>query len=395
MSNTRTQDIALDYVRSGIGKRRFIYWLGGVRSGKSYGATQCFVEHAFENATKDSSKLYLVLGYTSPQVLQIYSGYFKQIAKQEGLKCELSRATYDPSVILRDEDIGAEAKFIFRGADSKSKASTIQGLTIHGLLCDEVANLNRETLHQAEARISEPGALRVYTSNKTTPYHWSRKYYVDRIREHAINGIVLDAETRDNKNVSDDYIDEREAEYEGDTLDRFIHNKFTLDDEPLYSIPTISKADLHDNNKLATFYNLFLYHHDRGQEVVKTVYDITNQRTVILLGQSLTNSEVLQVDTGETCTLWVNSGRHYAIKELRKAGAMVRCYSPRHEDWKTQVIQESINRNRLVILDSADGLIEAVQLYNSPGYSDHPIINALEGTADMLRANLRLSTTTT
>lgn len=388
MSDTPTQIEALNYITCNEDKRRFVYWLGGVRSGKSYGATMAFIQHAMEGP-KDSNKLYMILGYTSPQVMTIYSNYFQEICKQEGLYCEICKATFDPHIFIKDEETGKQAKFICRGADCDSKASAIQGLTLHGLLADEVANLNRNTLHQAEARISEDGALRVYTSNKTSPYHWTVKYYVERIREKVIPGVILDAATQANKNVNNAYLEERELEYEGDTLDRFIHNQFTLDEQPLYKIPIV-QFDI-KNTRLVPYYNASLYHHDKGLEIVTCVYDLSDKRFVLTNGQSIKGQSDLQFEEPSKVNILINSGNGYVVGDMRRDGYKVKCYSPHHEDWKTQVILRAIECGQLVIDEDASNLIEAVQLYCDAGRPDHLIIHALEGMADMFRKNLKLS----
>lgn len=386
--NTPTQQQALQYIDQHQHQRRFIYWLGGVRSGKSYGATQCFIQHAFENAVKDKCKLYIILGYTSPQVVTIYSNYFEEICRQEGLKCEVSRCTFDPHILITDEDTGASAKFLCRGADCDSKASAIQGLTLHGLLADEVANLNRATLHQAEARISEDGALRVYTSNKTSPHHWSVNYYVNRIREKQIDGIVLDAETRENKNVNNAYLKEREEEYQGDTLKRFIQNSFTLDAEPIYKIPTIA-TDSELLKKEPFVSNVFVYYHETGYEAMITYYDSQKQQYVISDGKSFELNEDFLFDE-LTSTIWVNSGNSFVVNELRSSGHPIRAYVNGFYDWKLKAIQCAIKRGHLVVAEDAGPIIEAIQLYNTPRRYEHLIIHCIEGMADLLTRHLKL-----
>ena len=386
MANTRTQNKAIEYLGANIGKRRFIYWLGGVRSGKSYGATMCFIKHAFET---EGDKLYMILGYTSPQILTIYSKYFEEICKQESLECEVCRATMDPHILLRDPETGQTSKFLCRGADCDNKASAIQGLTIHGLLADEVANLNRATLHQAEARISEDGALRVYTSNKTSPYHWTVKYYEDRIRERVIPGLVLDAETRDNKNVSNDYLKERELEYTGDTLKRFIHNSYTLDAEPLYRIPVIS-SDIN----IIPEHNIFLYGHPLGCESLLVAFDSIGQRYVIVGGKSYANGDAVTIGNPDITTLWINSGNTYVRNQFKAMGYRVRTYVDGFYDWKLNTIQAAIERGHIAISDCkhAEGVNEAIQLYNRPRMPEHPIINCIEGMADLLKRHFKMRT---
>ena len=379
--NTPTQTEALNYIEANEGKRRFVYWLGGVRSGKSFGATQCFVKHAFQTP---GNKLYMILGYTSPQIVTIYSNYFAEVARQSGLVFEAGKSTFDPHILLKDEETGQEAKFICRGADCEAKASAIQGLTLHGLLADEVPNLNKTTLHQAEARISEDGALRVYTSNKTNPYHWTVKYYEDRIREGVIPGIVLDAQTSQNKNVSNEYLKEREEEYEGDTLRRFIHNDYTLDAEPLYQIPAVAIDGIPKES------NTFVYCHENGAEFIQTMFDNRHQRYVIVGGNSIGIGEQTSIDTPLNTTLWINSKNLFRMNDFKRLGYRVKCYADGFYDWKLKAIQCAVNRGHLAVWDKATSVIEAIRLYNCPRRYEHLAIHCVEGMADLLTNHLKL-----
>ena len=376
--NTPSQNEALNYVAKQQG-RRFIYWLGGVRSGKSYGAAMCFLKH-FEQLPDGESALYMILGYTAPQVCTIYSEYLAKMAKQEGFKCEVSKATFDPSVYITDEERGCSCKFMFRGADRDQKASAIQGLTINGLLCDEVANLNKATVFQAEARCSEDGALRVYTSNKTNPYHWTVSYYVNRLREKAIKGLLLDCDISENQHISDEYADERRSEYTGDELARFIDNSFTLDDTPLLRIqrgPNNSAgADL-----------VFIYSHEFGTEILT----LTPQHAGGFLITKAKSYDQGEDPFGQGLSTesryFLNASAPYVGKRLRAMGLSVRAYNDHGDvNYRVHTLQEAIKQDLLRVVDTkaGDPMLEAIELYSEAGRSDHPIITALEGTAEFL-----------
>ena len=298
---------------------------------------------------------------------------------------------------MRDDARDVEAKFLFRGADSERKAAAIQGLTVHGLLADEVGNLNRQTVHQAEARCSEGGALRVYTTNKTSPHHWTTKYYADRLREHAIKGLLLDCSLEDNPHVQTDYLEEREAEYEGETLDRFIRNEFTLDDEPLYRIPTVDPAEYVVDAGLCSY--ALVYAHDSGAELV-TVEQTGAPRYTITGARSYTQEQgvsklIEDLAVPAMNIVLINSDAVYASRQFRQAKvADIRAYcQPGYgtDAWRIAVMQEAIRQDLLAVDQrSAKHLLEPLDLYSADraGRPEHPIINAVESMADILRYQL-------
>ena len=144
-------------------ERGFIYWMGGVRSGKSFGSVMCLLEHM--RTRKD--KTYMVLCYTQSQGLTIFGKEIEKQAKTMKIECKVNRSAANPRVVFKDS--GNE--ILFKGADKIGRDRNIQGLTLDGLIADEIPLLNKDALHQAEARVSGIGGIRIYTSNKTTPYH--------------------------------------------------------------------------------------------------------------------------------------------------------------------------------------------------------------------------------
>ena len=374
--DTKTQQEALNYISQNKGKRRFIYWQGGVRSGKSYGSAMGMLEHALESP---GDKLYIILAYTSPQGMTIYSPYFQTLAKQQGLDCVVRRGTYDPHIMITHDQ--GSAKFMIRGADNDAKASAIQGLTIHGLLADEVANLNRATLHQAEARISEPGALRLYTSNKTSPYHWSTKYYVDRLQEGLIDGVILDSQTSDNKNVDNAYLEERKSEYQGDTLARFIDNKYTLDARPLY------KASIYGyeaNETINEESYCFIHKSPTGFDILRSQEDCDG-RIIIVSGKSCDGFDEDDIGNPATTRCWINSGQQYTPDWFHSRNYLLNTYLNGYKEWKLQVIQQAFESGKLNVAHDCATMLEAINMYSIPGKPEYQIIHALEGMSDMLR----------
>ena len=389
MTYTPTQIQALEYVSSNVeaSQRGFIYWLGGVRSGKSYGAVEAFIKAVDVRPynPKEADLSFLILTYSAPQGVQIFGEYFSVIAPKYGAEATVGVSNADPHILLTVRS-GLKAKFMVRGADSSRKASRIQGLTVDGLLCDEVCNLDRTVIHQAEARCSKEGALRIYTSNKTTPYHWTVHYYVDRLREGQIKGLVLDASIKENQNLDQSYIEEREKEYDGDTLSRFIHNKFTLDEVPLYKIEVVDPPS--DGEVL-----VFVYVDDKSINIVRALREPQTHTLTITDGQSYTqfdeDAALTYIVESNPSTIFVNAHNPYLIRKLRPI-ANTRIFSSISYEWKTNAIIEAAKRGLLFISSSANpSLIEAVHLHSQRVFKyDCKIIGALEGCADLFRHTL-------
>ena len=157
--------------------RLFQLLYGGVRAGKSTAAALGTTLHS----TARSGCEYIVGAYTQRQASAIFMPKYKIAAELLDLRYRESRATSNPHI-----EIGENLFSIYGGSDA-SRFKNVQGLTVAGLVLDEIPLLDREFMAQAEARTSERGALRIYTANKVHPYHWTTKYYYDRAKSWQDN----------------------------------------------------------------------------------------------------------------------------------------------------------------------------------------------------------------
>ena len=235
---TPSQQQAVAYLEAchKTGDRGFLWWSGGVRAGKSFGAMLLCMMHMRRRHGLQG----MILGYTQAQLIQIFGRYAEVIAEEWDVKVKLSRSTANPRITFPDWNV----EVLLRGADKVGRDKSIQGLTMDFLLVDEVPLLNKDALHQAEARLSGKGAFRVYTSNKQSPHHWTVKYYLRRIEQGLIPGKILDCGLSENQHVDSNYAAERAGEFSGNTLKRFIENEYSLDAPPLYVPKTAGKQGL-------------------------------------------------------------------------------------------------------------------------------------------------------
>ena len=207
------------------GERHFVLWYGSVRSGKTVGAVMAMLTHTIANP---DGGLYIIGVNTVRQGLSIIAPLAEHYAKELGVKTKVNRSASSPRIT-----VGNAEWLIFNGGE-RGRDSAVQGLTADGLFLDELALLNQDFVMQAEARVSKPAGLRIYTSNKTSPYHWTTLAYYDRAMAGGINAKLVDSDITGNQFLAQDYVAERSAEYDGEYLARFIRNEFALDFPPIY-----------------------------------------------------------------------------------------------------------------------------------------------------------------
>lgn len=371
---TPSQLQAMDALQDCLAKRErlFLYWMGGVRAGKSYGAAILLNEHIRNR----ENTLYMVLHYTSTQAINIYGAYIMNVAKAMGYEAKLSRAVADPHVSIQP----GNHKVLLRGADKMGRDKNIQGLTLDGLIVDELPLLNREAVHQAEARVSKPGGMRVYTSNKQSPYHWTVDYYVKRIQQGKIKGVVLDCDVTQNQHIDQSYIDERMGEYEGKTLTRFIKNDYSLDNDPIFKVP-IQSFPNPKGKKVAS-----LFAHEFGLEVIEAIWLDHDGKKHLWINNAI--SVGLDADwrpDDPLAMILLNRSFPRIGRRLRFLRNHVKGYNPEYSQPRTELLSMACNQGLLSIAPTEEPLLQAVNTYHEPGRYDMPIAVAFEALAYQFR----------
>jgi len=89
--------------------------------------------------------------------------------------------------------------YLFGGKDESSQ-DLIQGITLAGMLFDEVALMPQSFVNQAMARCSVDGAKFWFNCNPESPYHWFKEEILDKHKEQ--NLIHLHFTMNDNPSLS-------------------------------------------------------------------------------------------------------------------------------------------------------------------------------------------------
>ncbi|MCM1543995.1 MAG: PBSX family phage terminase large subunit [Ruminococcus sp.] len=121
--------------------------------------------------------------------------------------------------------------YIFGGRD-ESSAALIQGMTLTGVLLDEVALMPRSFVEQAIARCSPAGAKFWFNCNPENPLHWFFEEWIKKAKSK--NCLYLHFLMSDNPSLSDEVLARYESLYSGAFYERFVLGKWTATDGLVY-----------------------------------------------------------------------------------------------------------------------------------------------------------------
>ena len=115
---------------------------------------------------------------------------------------------------------GRENSFYLFGGRDEASASLIQGMTLCGVLFDEVALMPRSFVEQALARCSVEGAKFWFNCNPEHPQHWFYQEWIKKAAQR--NCLYLHFRMQDNPSLSEQVIRRYESLYSGAFYDRFV-----------------------------------------------------------------------------------------------------------------------------------------------------------------------------
>ncbi len=121
--------------------------------------------------------------------------------------------------------------YLFGGKDEGS-ASLIQGMTLGGVLFDEVALMPRSFVEQALARCSLKNSKFWFNCNPENPMHWFFEEWIRKANEK--NCLYLHFLMKDNPSLSKKVISRYEKLYSGAFYERFVLGKWVAVDGLVY-----------------------------------------------------------------------------------------------------------------------------------------------------------------
>lgn len=121
--------------------------------------------------------------------------------------------------------------YLFGGKDESSQ-DLIQGITLAGVMLDEVALMPRSFVEQALGRCSVSGSRYWFNCNPDNPYHW---FYTEWIKQaESKKALYLHFDMNDNLTLSEEVKNRYYALYSGNFFERYILGKWVAADGLVY-----------------------------------------------------------------------------------------------------------------------------------------------------------------
>ena len=146
---------------------------GAIRSGKTVCMSLSFVLWAMENF---SGQNFAMCGKTIGSFRRNVLFWLKLMLKSRGYRVTDHRAD---NLVEISRKGTTNYFYIFGGKDERSQ-DLIQGITLAGVFCDEVALMPESFVNQATGRCSVEGSKYWFHCNPDGPYHWFKVNWIDK-----------------------------------------------------------------------------------------------------------------------------------------------------------------------------------------------------------------------
>lgn len=198
---------------------------GAVRSGKSLCMFVSFIVWAMMNF-KNSS--FAVCGRTSSSVRRNLIVPYLPILSQLGYRCSFKLSGGNIKIRIG----GYENTFWIFGGKDESSQSLIQGMTLSGVMFDEVALMPRSFVEQALARCSVEGSKFWFNCNPSNPSHWFYNEWIKKSEQKK--ALYLHFTMEENPSLSKEMLERYENMYSGAFYERFVKGRWVAADGLIY-----------------------------------------------------------------------------------------------------------------------------------------------------------------
>lgn len=198
---------------------------GAVRSGKTLLMSFSFVAWSMN---KFDHQQFAICGKTVGSLRRNVVTVLKDALNGRGFKV-IDRQTENKLVISYKGKVNTY--YLFGGRDERSQ-DLIQGITLAGVLLDEVALMPRSFVEQAMARCSIAGSTLWFNCNPEGPNHWFYKELVLKAQEKKLIRIHLGLD--DNLSLSEEIKERYRSNFKGIFYRRFILGEWAFADGVVY-----------------------------------------------------------------------------------------------------------------------------------------------------------------
>ena len=216
---------------------------GAVRSGKSLCMFVSFITWAgcsFRNSS------FAICGRTASSVRRNLLQPYLPVLEDLGINC---RYEVSKNRIVTEMN-GRENTFWIFGGKDEASASLIQGMTLSGVMFDEVALMPRSFVEQALARCSVEGSKFWFNCNPSNPSHWFYTEWIKKCRQKK--ALYLHFTMRENPSLSKEVLERYESMYSGAFYERFVKGRWVAADGAVY--PMFGDGCMADCPKQCTRY---------------------------------------------------------------------------------------------------------------------------------------------
>lgn len=198
---------------------------GAIRSGKTLVMSLSFIIWSMFSFNKAQ---FAICGKTVGSLRRNLIGPLKDVLFSRGFKV-LDRQAENKLVISKNGQVNTY--YLFGGRDERSQ-DLIQGITLAGVLLDEVALMPRSFVEQALARCSVTGSKAWFNCNPEGPNHW---FYVEHVKNAKKAGwLRLHFSLDDNLSLSEDIKERYRNNFTGIFYKRFILGEWAFADGVVY-----------------------------------------------------------------------------------------------------------------------------------------------------------------
>lgn len=206
---------------------------GAVRSGKTVCMGISFIAWAFY---RFDGGVFALCGKTIRSLRRNVILPIVPIMQSLGFECR-ERISSNSLDISKN---GRKNTFYYFGGKDEGSAALIQGMTLSGVLFDEVALMPRSFVEQALARCSVSGSKFWFNCNPEHPQHWFRQEWI--LRSEEKNALYIHFKMYDNPSLSPEMIRRYQTLYTGAFYERFIEGRWVSADGAVYPFMSLPDA---------------------------------------------------------------------------------------------------------------------------------------------------------
>ena len=202
---------------------------GAVRSGKTTVMVMSFILWAMYNFNET------IFGICGKTVASAERNIIMPIHQMTDLKSEYKLKYFRSKSLLIVSRGRLKNYFYIFGGKDESSYTLIQGITLAGIFCDEVALMPESFVNQAIARTLSVKTRRLwFNCNPENPNHWFYKNWVENPENK--NAFRLHFSMKDNPILTDEDIEKASKLYSGAFYDRYILGEWKAAEGVIYDM---------------------------------------------------------------------------------------------------------------------------------------------------------------